>query len=118
MVFIAAIDRALPAYENPHEAHAVEEMLRPVPADARLMRMGLFTALAIAIHNFPEGLATFFSALTDPSIGLAIAVAIAIHNIPEGISVSVPIFYATGSKKKAFWYFPVSKKARINLAYD
>jgi ZIP family zinc transporter len=70
----------------------------------KLMRMGLFTALAIAIHNFPEGLATFTSAITDPSLGIAIAVAIAIHNIPEGIAVSVPIYYATGNKKKAFWY--------------
>ena len=66
------------------------------------MKMGMFTALAIAIHNFPEGLATFTAALTDPSLGIAIAVAIAIHNIPEGIAVSVPIYFATGNKKKAF----------------
>ena len=64
----------------------------------------MFTALAIAIHNFPEGLATFAAALSDPALGLSIAVAIAIHNIPEGISVSVPIYFATGSKIKAFWY--------------
>ena len=66
--------------------------------------MGLFTALAIAIHNFPEGLATFLAALEDPSLGVAIAIAIALHNIPEGISVSVPIFYATGNRKKAFFW--------------
>ena len=70
----------------------------------KLLRMGLFTALAIAIHNFPEGLATFLAALEDPSLGVAIAVAIALHNIPEGISVSVPIFYATGNRKKAFFW--------------
>lgn len=64
--------------------------------------MGTLTALAIAIHNFPEGLATFTAALKDPSLGVAIAVAIAIHNIPEGIAVSIPVYYATGSKKKAF----------------
>ncbi|PLX87574.1 MAG: zinc transporter ZupT, partial [Desulfuromonas sp.] len=64
--------------------------------------MGVFTALAIGIHNFPEGLATFTAALTDPSLGIAIAAAIAIHNIPEGIAVSVPIYFATGSRKKAF----------------
>jgi len=64
--------------------------------------MGTFTALAIAIHNFPEGIATFASALQDPKLGIAIAVAIAIHNIPEGIAVSVPVYYATGDKKKAF----------------
>jgi ZIP family zinc transporter len=65
--------------------------------------MGMFTALAIAIHNFPEGLATFISSLNDPGLGVPIAMAIAIHNIPEGIAVSVPIFFATGSRKKAFW---------------
>jgi ZIP family zinc transporter len=104
VLFIALIDRILPSYENPHEAHAIEEMRMPAPADTRLMRMGLFTALAIGIHNFPEGLATFFGALSDPGLGIAITVAIAIHNIPEGISVSVPVYFATGSKKKAFWY--------------
>ncbi len=70
----------------------------------KLMRMGLFTAFAIAIHNFPEGLATFLAALQNPALGLMIAFAIALHNIPEGISVSVPIFYATGDRKKAFVY--------------
>jgi len=64
--------------------------------------MGMFSALAIAIHNFPEGLATFTGALQDPTMGVSIAVAIAIHNIPEGIAVSVPLYYATGDKKKAF----------------
>jgi ZIP family zinc transporter len=72
------------------------------------MRMGLFTALAIGIHNFPEGLATFLAALQDPSLGAAIAIAVALHNIPEGISVSVPIFYATGDRKKAFLYSALS----------
>jgi len=52
---------------------------------------------------FPEGLATFMAAMHDPKVGVSIAVAIAIHNIPEGIAVSVPIYYATKSKKKAFW---------------
>ncbi len=52
------------------------------------MRMGLMTALAIGIHNFPEGIATFATAVENPTLGIAIAVAIAIHNIPEGIAVS------------------------------
>ena len=65
--------------------------------------MGLFSALAIAVHNFPEGLATFMAALTDPTLGISIAVAVAIHNIPEGVAVSVPVYYATKSKRKAFW---------------
>ena len=68
------------------------------------MRMGVLTALAIAVHNFPEGLATFVSALQEPNVAIPIVAAIAIHNIPEGIAVSVPIYQATGSRRKAFCY--------------
>lgn len=68
------------------------------------MRLGVFTALAIAIHNFPEGIATFVSAFQDPGVAIPIVAAIAIHNIPEGIAVSVPIYQATGSRQKAFLY--------------
>jgi ZIP family zinc transporter len=113
ILFIAVIDKLIPSVENPHEMHKLEEIeeFDKLGEDAavqlqkskKLMRMGTFTALAIAIHNFPEGLATFTAALSNPSLGIAIAVAIAIHNIPEGIAVSVPVYYATGSKKKAFW---------------
>lgn len=104
MFLIGAIDKFIPTSENPHEVRKVEEMkeYNEKSTDEKLLRMGAFTALAIAIHNFPEGLATFTSAIKDPSLGIAIAVAIAIHNIPEGIAVSVPVFYATGDKKKAF----------------
>lgn len=73
-------------------------------SSARLFRAGLLTALALGLHNFPEGIATFIGALKDPRLGLAIAVAVAIHNIPEGVAVSMPVFYATGDRKKAFWY--------------
>jgi ZIP family zinc transporter len=72
------------------------------------MRLGVFTALAIGIHNFPEGMAAFISALQSPSIAIPVAAAIAIHNIPEGIAVSAPIYYATCNKKKAFLYSFVS----------
>lgn len=103
ILLIAIIDRIVPSSENPHEIHTVEEMDGKSEAHkANLMRMGLFTALAVGIHNFPEGLATFTAALSDPQLGIPIAIAIAIHNIPEGIAVAVPVFYATGSKKKAF----------------
>ncbi len=101
---IAVIDKLIPSYENPHEIKKVEDIPMEGNGNSKLMRMGVFTALAIAIHNFPEGLATFIGALQDPALGIAIAVAIAIHNIPEGIAVSVPIFYASGSRKKAFWH--------------
>lgn len=101
---IAAIDKLVPSFENPHEVRRVEDMDKEAVKKKALLRMGMFSALAIAIHNFPEGLATFTSALADPTLGISIAVAIAIHNIPEGIAVSVPLYYATGSKKKAFFY--------------
>lgn len=102
VLFIALIDKLVPSVENPHEIKKIEDMESKPQRNQKLMRMGIFTAMAIAIHNFPEGLATFTAALTDPSLGIAIAVAIAIHNIPEGIAVSVPVYYATGSKRKAF----------------
>ncbi|MDR1978380.1 MAG: zinc transporter ZupT [Synergistaceae bacterium] len=111
MALIAVIDKCVPSAENPHEAHTVEEMSLSKSEHASkhhdmnaLHRTGIFTAIAIAIHNFPEGLATFTSALVKPNLGVAIAVAVAIHNIPEGIAVSVPIFYSTGDRKKAFLY--------------
>jgi ZIP family zinc transporter len=103
MILIAVIDFLVPSYENPHEAVLVEEM--QADHDSReLNRLGLLTALAIGIHNFPEGLATFFAALTDPTVGISVAFAIALHNIPEGISISIPIYFATRSRRKAFWY--------------
>ena len=68
-----------------------------------LIRTGVFSAIALAIHNFPEGFATFTAAVYDPAVGVTLATAIAIHNIPEGLAVSVPIYYATKSKSKAFW---------------
>jgi ZIP family zinc transporter len=106
IVFIGIIDKLVPSFENPHEVHRAEEMDVPELAAKfkKLYRMGLFTALAIAIHNFPEGLATFVSAIKDTKLGMAIALAIAIHNIPEGVAVSIPIFYATGNRRKAFVY--------------
>jgi len=103
IVFIGVIDLLVPEPENPHNYQGLAEPEAP-HQDRQLMRTGLLTALAIGIHNFPEGLATFAAALTDFKLGIFIAIAIAIHNIPEGIAVSVPIFYATGSKNKAFVY--------------
>lgn len=129
ILLIGLIDNLIPAAENPHETHSEAETaplhnpMAPIPEcrdtespdchqhtqrHHKLMRMGLFTALAIGIHNFPEGLATFLAALQDPKLGVAIAIAVALHNIPEGISVSVPIYYATGNRKKAFLYSVMS----------
>ncbi|MBS3820458.1 MAG: zinc transporter ZupT [Planctomycetes bacterium] len=115
---ILLIDRVIPSAKNPHEVRgegqfdAVHEGLSPQHAlhasPEKLHRMGLLTALAIGIHNFPEGLATFLATLEDPHLGLAIGVAIALHNIPEGISVSVPIYFATGKRRRAFAYSVLS----------
>lgn len=102
MLLIALIDKFIPKQGNPHELKKVEDMNMSKKDSPNLLKMGTFTALAIAIHNFPEGIATFTSALQDPSLGIAIAIAVAIHNIPEGIAVSVPIYFATNDKKKAF----------------
>lgn len=95
---IALIDFLVPEDENPHEIHTF------LGNDKKLKRTGVMMALAIGIHNFPEGLATFTSALTDLEIAIPIVFAIAIHNIPEGVAVSVPIYHSTGSRRKAFWY--------------
>ena len=104
MLIIAIIDKMIPSEENPHEVKLMEDDKHHSSQPKRLMRMGVFTALAIAIHNFPEGLATFVSALQEPGVAIPIVVAIAIHNIPEGIAVSVPIYQATGSRRRAFSY--------------
>lgn len=108
ILLIAIIDKCVPSFENPHEIHDVSELDYVSASEwekrKNLHRMGVFSALAIAIHNFPEGLATFVGGLQDPALGLSIAMAIAIHNVPEGIAVSIPLYYATGSRKKAFLY--------------
>jgi len=101
---IAIIDRLIPSFENPHEIKNIAKNNSGIKnGNHKLLRMGIFSAIAIAIHNFPEGLATFLGALADPTLGISIAVAVAIHNIPEGVAVSVPVYYATKSRKKAFW---------------
>lgn len=107
MLFIALIDKLIPKSKNPHEVktvedlHAAEKSATTIDHD-KLMKMGVFTALAIGIHNFPEGIATFMATIQDPNVGIAIAIAVAIHNIPEGIAVAIPIYFATGIRKKAF----------------
>ena len=110
LVLMAVIDALVPSGANPHENTQVElmgETQTPLQGvqqerDRALLRMGVFIALAIAIHNSPEGLATFLLVLDDPEMGIALAIAVAMHNIPEGIAVSVPVYHATKSKLKAF----------------
>lgn len=106
IALIALIDRFIPEDENPHEMHSVSELSQP--DHHHLRRTGTMLALAIGIHNFPEGMATFVAALDGMEVALPIVAAIAIHNIPEGIAVSVPIYHSTGSRRKALTYSIVS----------
>ena len=116
MGIITLIDFLVPEYENPHEASGLSldsrtpavGVLESTGNEKALHRLGLMSAFAIAIHNFPEGIATFIGALNDPEMGIGITFAISIHNIPEGIAVAIPIYYATKSKTKALLYATIS----------
>lgn len=112
MLLIAIIDKLIPHHENPHEFAETDttdeidhtENVKGKSKEAALYKTGVLTAVAIGIHNFPEGLATFMAAYQDLALGIPIAIAIALHNIPEGIAVSIPVYFATGSKRKAFYF--------------
>jgi len=105
MGLIMLIDFLIPQPNNPHELQDVEEMNKPDMRRKSLRRVGIVVALALVAHNFPEGIAAFTSAMSSGlSVAIPITIAIAIHNIPEGIAVSVPIYHATGSRRKAFWF--------------
>lgn len=95
------IDRQIPSFENLHEVTHLENINQPKNS-TKLMRVGLMTAAAIALHNFPEGIATLIAATDNPTLGIAIAFAVAIHNIPEGIAAAIPIYQVTRNRKKAF----------------
>lgn len=107
---ILIIDKLVPDFENPHEPHfGIEDYGIEHKADMdKIKKMGILTALAITIHNVPEGMAVFTSSLQNPAVGLPIVIAIAIHNIPEGIAVAIPFYYSTNSRKKAFWLATLS----------
>lgn len=121
MGIIMLIDFLIPEYENPHEASGLSlgehtpavGVLEQAGNEKALHRLGLLSALAIAIHNFPEGIATFIGAMNDPQMGTGITFAIAIHNIPEGIAVAIPIYYATKSKGKALLYATLSGMSEV-----
>lgn len=121
MGIITLIDFLIPEYENPHEATGLSldsrtpavGILEHTGNEKALHRLGIMSALAIAVHNFPEGVATFIGALNDPQVGTGITFAIAIHNIPEGIAVAIPIYYATRSKGKALLYATLSGLSEV-----
>jgi len=105
MGLITLIDFLIPEKNNPHEFHGIEDMNEPNHRQKSLYRVGVLVALSLVIHNFPEGIAVFTSAVTSGLyVAIPITITIAIHNIPEGIAVSVPIYHATGNKRKAFWF--------------
>lgn len=118
MGIIFLIDFMIPEYENPHEATGLSLDSRTAATDIigksglgesdALKKLGIMSALAIAIHNFPEGMATFIGSLNDAQTGAGITFAVAIHNIPEGIAVAIPIYYATKNKYKAVLYATLS----------
>ena len=109
MLIAALIDRLVPEAENPHSVRKVEDMddcaeIQEANRTDKLLRTGFLSAIAIAVHNFPEGIATFVASVKDVNLGIAITIAVAIHNIPEGLAVAVPVYYATNDRRKAFCY--------------
>ncbi|CAM9164573.1 unnamed protein product [Ectocarpus fasciculatus] len=116
MADLEMVDSCAPASLSEGQDDASREAEKKKIIDEKLHRMGLVTALAIGIHNFPEGLATFVATLADPTVGIALAVAIAIHNIPEGLCVAIPIYYASADKHKAFMWAMVSGLSEIIAA--
>jgi len=94
--------------EVPELDTSQETVDREKAENKQLIKTSLITALAIGLHNFPEGLATFVGTLADPELGITIAVAIAIHNIPEGVAVAMPIYFGTGSRWKALMWATIS----------
>ena len=104
MGLITLIDFLVPQTNNPHEMQGVEDMSKPDSKQKAMHRMGIVVALSLVAHNFPEGIATFTAAMnSNLSVAIPVTIAVAIHNIPEGIAVSVPIYHATGNRRKAFW---------------
>ena len=99
LLLVMAIDMLVP---NPHDTLTTDDPSLREHNREYIRRVGLLTAVAITVHNFPEGLATFFATLGNPAVGLPLAFAIAIHNIPEGIAIAVPVYYATHNKAWAF----------------
>lgn len=106
MGLIALIDFLIPEGENPHEMNYSELLSaeHKIQDTKKFHRMGIMLMISIAIHNFPEGLATFAISLNELKNALPIVIAIALHNIPEGVAVAVPIYQATGSRIKALSY--------------
>ena len=107
LIIAAIIDKLIPTFDNPDFTKKVEINSRPENASS-LVRMGVVSAIALTMHNFPEGIATFMASYADIHLGIPVAFAVALHNIPEGIAVSIPIYYGTGNRFKALKYSVLS----------
>ncbi|MDE6195818.1 MAG: zinc transporter ZupT [Erysipelotrichaceae bacterium] len=94
VIIAYAIDRFVPHDDTQSQEHK----------HVNLMHVGFVSMVAMLLHNFPEGIATYMSAYSDATLGISVAIAIGMHNIPEGITVALPVFIATKSKRKAIWY--------------
>lgn len=100
ILIMAGIDKFIPQGDEVTELNQSDSLDKR--NEQELKRTGIMSAIAIAVHNFPEGIIVFIAAIHDPAMGIAIALAIVIHNIPEAIAMAAPIYYSTGSKAKAF----------------
>lgn len=110
LILVGVLDRLVPHTPDICDAEETPEDKRKISANRykRLVRSGTLVAIALALHNFPEGIATFAGAMHDASLGLSIAIAIALHNIPEGVAVAAPIYAATKNRAKAIGYSALS----------
>ena len=107
ITLMALINEFIPEANHPHRERRIDPLHKlNISCSSRntgkLMKTGVFTAIAVTLHNFPEGIASYVSTMKNSVLGISIALAIAIHNIPEGIAISIPVYYSTGSRKKAF----------------
>ena len=111
-IFAMLIDKLIPSENN--------LIISNNSSNSRLFRVGIVAMIAITLHNFPEGIATFMSSYQNIALGISISIAIAMHNIPEGIAVAMPIYYSTGNRLKALrytFYSGLSEPLGALLAY-
>ncbi len=80
-------------------------------------------AVAISVHNIPEGSATVAATFISVQAGVITAVAIGLHNIPEGIAVSSTVIAAGGSRLRALVFTAIATAgeflgALITLSFE
>ncbi|HLR21515.1 MAG TPA: zinc transporter ZupT [Tissierellaceae bacterium] len=103
IILIAIIEKLIHSIGGDVHVHE-NEILDDHKHNGHMANLGIMSGVAIAIHNLPEGLAIFTAGLKDITVAIPIAAAVIMHNIPLSIAISVPIFYATNSRRKAFLF--------------